>query len=57
MMNFPCLSREQILDPNFSRKDFIRNVDLMPGADGKVPFEVKITDLGFARKLEEGNLA
>ena len=57
MMNFPELTREQVLDPTFSRKNFVKNVDLLPQANGKVPFEVKITDLGFARKLEEGNLA
>ena len=52
MMNFPHLTKEQILDPSFSVKNFVKDVTIAPNAeDPPVPFQIKIADLGFARKL------
>ena len=57
-MHFPTLTKEQMFAPGFDKKDFVRNVTIAPNGDSQpVPFQVKIADLGFARKLEEGDLA
>ena len=35
MMNFPHLTREQILDPNFSVKNFVRDVTIAPNGQNR----------------------
>jgi serine/threonine protein kinase len=57
LINFPTLRRVDYMDPNFSLKDFVRNV-LVEGSEGisaknpAFPIEIKIADMGFAKKLE-----
>ena len=60
LMHFPQIRREQLFDPVFNKKDWIRNASIVPspGTDlPAVPFQVKIADLGFARKLRQDQLA
>ena len=59
LIHFPGLSREQANSANFSLKEYVRSVTLIPGENGEQPVEIviKIADLGFARKLGEGELA
>ena len=54
LIHFPRLSPEMYSDSTFNRKEYVRDVDIVGDHknDG-TPFEVKIADLGFARKLEE----
>ena len=50
LVNFPSLTMEQVAQPGFKLNDFIKDLDIM-GTKEKdaVPFDIKITDLGFAR--------
>ena len=59
LIHFPDLSRKQATDANFNLKEYIKNVSIVPGDNGEQPVEIviKIADLGFARKLAEGELA
>ena len=54
LIHFPRMNSDQYTDPNFNLKEYLREVDII-GNDRReaVPFEVKIADLGFARKLED----
>ena len=54
LLHFPRLSPEVYNDSTFDKKEYVRDVDIVGkhGNDG-TPFEVKIADLGFARKLED----
>ncbi len=54
MMHFPHLTKWDILDPSFKAKEYTKNVKII-GPDA-VDFQVKITDLGFAKRVEEGDL-
>lgn len=56
LMNFPSLTKEDTMSPDFDLKQFLSNVLLAPNGQGEqaFPFEVKIADLGFSRKLDEG---
>ena len=58
LIHFPRLSPEMYSDSTFNRKEYVRDVDIVGDHknDG-TPFEVKIADLGFARKLEEDQLS
>jgi serine/threonine protein kinase len=52
LINFPNLTKEDILAPNWDVTEYVRRVNIIPGPSGQItPFEVKIADLGFARKL------
>lgn len=62
LIHFPTLKRVEYMAPEFNLKDFIRHVtvDGMEGVSAKnpvVPMEIKIADLGFAKKLEDDQLA
>ena len=59
LMNFPELKIETFTQDTFNLKQYVKNLDIVGGKDsrGAVPFEVKIADLGFARKLEFESLA
>ena len=59
LIHFPGLSREQAKAPGFNMKEFLRRVVIVPGSDGHPTDDIviKIADLGFARKLAEGELA
>ena len=59
LLHFPDLSKDQIESPAFDFKQFISNVDIVGkrGTKKAYPFVAKIADLGFARKVEEGQLA
>ena len=62
LIHFPTLKRVEYMAPEFNLKDFIRNVtvDGMEGVSAKnpaVPMEIKIADMGFAKKLEDDQLA
>ena len=59
LIHFPGLSREQATGANFSLKDYVGSVNILPGPNGEKPVDIviKIADLGFARKLDEGQLA
>ena len=50
-----------MLSPDFNRKQFTKNLKIVPPKvtteEPAIPFQVKIADLGFARKLQEGDLA
>lgn len=62
LINFPTLKRVDYMAPDFNLKEFVKNV-LVDGADGinklnpAVPMEIKIADMGFAKKLEDDQLA
>lgn len=57
-MNFPELTVAKYTEDNFNVKQYVKGLDIV-GAKFKKPvqFEVKIADLGFARKLECESLA
>ena len=56
LMHFPTLTKEETMSPSFDLKQFLGEVALAPSSQGQeaFPFDVKIADLGFSRKLEEG---
>lgn len=62
LINFPTLKRVDYMAPNFNLKDFIRTIKI-DGDEGTsvtnpgMPIEIKIADMGFAKKLEENQLA
>ena len=54
MMHYPHLEKWDILDPEFNVKTYTKNVHIIgPNA---TKFQVKIADLGFAKRVEEGDL-
>ena len=59
LIHFPGLSKERATAAAFSLKDYVRSVTIVPLEGGERPVEIviKIADLGFARKLGEGELA
>ena len=58
LIHFPSLTKEEQLKPDFDLKEFIRSIEIVPGrAKQCTPIEVKIADLGFARKLHDGDVA
>ena len=58
LMNFPKLTIESFTSENFNIKDFVKGIDIVGGRFKQATeFEVKIADLGFARKLDDDNLA
>jgi serine/threonine-protein kinase ULK2 len=58
LINFPSLTKEDQMKPDFDLKEFISSITLVPGCGKEcTPIEVKIADLGFARKLNDGELA
>ena len=56
LVNFPTLKQEQLTEANFSLAKFIKELQIN-GVKQSVPFDIKITDLGFARQVEEDQLA
>lgn len=57
-MNFPSLTKDMVLSPDFNLKEFLGEATLASCKDRQaIPFDIKIADLGFSRKLEEGQLA
>ena len=56
LIHFPQLKIEDTLQEGqgFDLKEYIKNLDIVGGKNGEgaVPFEIKIADLGFARKLD-----
>ena len=54
LVNFPTLKKEQFATAEFSIENFIKEFDIKSNI---TPFEIKITDLGFARQVEEHDLA
>ena len=58
LVNFPHLTKEDQEKPDFDLKQYIRSLELLPGRDKEAAhIEIKIADLGFARRLDEGQLA
>lgn len=55
LVNFPGLAKEEWDQPEFSLKDYISEVKLLGQESTEV--QVKIADLGFARRLKDGDLA
>jgi serine/threonine protein kinase len=62
LIHFPELRRVDYTDANFNLKNFVKDVvvegseELNYGAK-KTEMEIKIADMGFAKKLEENQLA
>ena len=58
LIHFPTLKRVEYMAPGFDLKNFVKNV-IVEGSEGVsashpfVPMEIKIADMGFAKKLEE----
>lgn len=61
LINFPTLRRIDYMAPDFNLKDFLKTVKV-EGCEGVTAstltaMEIKIADMGFAKKLEENQLA
>ena len=41
----------------FDMQEYLKTVDLVGKSEAECPIEIKIADLGFARKLDEDQLA
>ena len=59
LINFPSLRRVEYMAPEFNLKEFVRKVtvegmETVSPANPAVPMEIKIADMGFAKKLEDG---
>lgn len=54
LIHFPNLTKEMFLAEDFDLKTYISQVNIV---DGSTELVIKIADLGFARKLKEGDLA
>lgn len=59
LINFPTLRRVEYMAPEFNLKEFVRKVavegmETVSPANPAVPMEIKIADMGFAKKLEDG---
>ena len=59
LMNFPQLTMGEYTKDGFSTKQYVSKLNIVGGKSGQnsAPFEVKIADLGFARRLEHDSLA
>ena len=59
LMNFPSLTMTEYNKEGFSTKKYVSELNIVGGKLGQnsVPFEVKIADLGFARRLDHDSLA
>ena len=58
LVHFPGLRKEEWERPDFNLREYIRTVQILPGQEQpKSEISIKIADLGFARKLGEGELA
>ena len=56
LIHFPLLKIQDTMKEGqgFDLKEYVKDLDIVGGKDGQgaIPFEIKIADLGFARKLD-----
>ena len=55
LINLPRLTVEELNSPGFNLKEYTKKINFI-GVNSE-PIEVKIADLGFARELEQSDLA